>query len=879
MSPRNLQVSSVVVIASVAFATVALATVSFATRVEGAPAERSGGILEQLGSFDQVGNAQPGGEIKVSAHLRSTADNEGILDVIAELAPDWHIYSVTQKPGGPRRTEIILEPSNDYQLTGTFTPDQPPRVYELKDIYDIPLEDHAKRVIWSAGFRLNPGANLDAVEIRGHLVGQVCQEGGQCIPLSELETTFVARLHENGGQGSQLASRVPASTAESAAPPNVGPRTTAGAREGNGAAVGSLLATAPYRASAMHATWQGWVDAQGVQPGDWITVYFRAVPDAGYHVYAYEPSDAKAISYKPTIVGLANAWPSTEMEPDNPPIEKELLGQLQRYYEGPVVWSFCVQVPESISAGAQELRGSLGYQTCTSQSCDPPAGLDWRVTIPVGSQPEGSMSLGSFLSDGSLSDGGAVEFSDSSYGAAIKLARTTSWIKSKGGANSGPGTGSLAQANVGLWELLKNIGIGLFGGLILNLMPCVLPVIGLKVLSFVEQAGQNRWRIFVLNIVYSAGIIAVFLVLATLVAFAKFNWGEQYNNPSFVIGMAGLVFVMALSFLGVWEIPIPGFSGGSSKIASQEGFQGAFVKGVITTILATPCSGPYLGLVLAYAFGKPPYVAYLVFGSIGLGMSLPYLIIGARPELVRSLPRPGVWMETFKQFLGFVMLGAVVYLFSTISNPHLLVPTLGLLFSLWFGCWLVGRIPSTASADQRARSWLVAAASVVFLGYFSFQVLGNYSQVVESDVFVRGKPFVAVKDGKILWRNYSKQLRQEASAAGKTVMVEFTASWCLTCKSNLLWAIETESVRNLLQENQVVPLLADWKDENNAEIKEALKELGSISVPLLAIYSADDPLHPIILRDLITKNQLVVNLRKAGASQTGYATASKESRP
>ena len=236
-------------------------------------------------------------------------------------------------------------------------------------------------------------------------------------------------------------------------------------------------------------------------------------------------------------------------------------------------------------------------------------------------------------------------------------------------------------------------------------MPCVLPVIGLKIMSFVQQAGEHRARVFSLNVWYSLGMLSIFWLLATMASAASLGlsdeslgWGEQFNYDRFTIPLLSVVFVMGLSFIGVWEIPIPGFmaSGKAGDLAQREGLGGAFFKGVLTTVLATPCSGPGLATALTWSATKPPALVYLVFTAMGLGMAMPYLLIGAFPRLVRFIPKPGAWMETFKQFMGFVLMGTVVYMFTLIDQKYF-VPTLALIFALWAACWWIGRTPITAS--------------------------------------------------------------------------------------------------------------------------------------------------------------------------------------
>ena len=236
------------------------------------------------------------------------------------------------------------------------------------------------------------------------------------------------------------------------------------------------------------------------------------------------------------------------------------------------------------------------------------------------------------------------------------------------------------------WILL----LAFVGGFVLNFMPCVLPVIGLKIMAFVQQAGENRSRILMLNIWYCLGMLSIFWLLATLASAASLGlsqeslgWGEQFNYDGFTIPLLCVVFVMGLSFSGRLgdPHPRPGRFGACGRAGSKGGCGGAFSKGVMTTILATPCSGPGLATALTWSATKPPHLVYLVFTFMGLGMALPYLVIGAFPQLIRFIPKPGAWMDTFKQLMGFVLMATVVYMF-TMLQPERVIPTLALIFAL-----------------------------------------------------------------------------------------------------------------------------------------------------------------------------------------------------
>ncbi len=373
-----------------------------------------------------------------------------------------------------------------------------------------------------------------------------------------------------------------------------------------------------------------------------------------------------------------------------------------------------------------------------------------------------------------------------------------------------------------------------------------------------------------MNLWYVAGLFAVFFVLATASVAANVGlgasnlaWGEQFTSTKFNIVMASIVFAFALSFLGVWEIPIPGFIGErAGHVQSKEGPLGAFLKGVLSTVLATPCSGPFLGPVFGYTLSQPTSVTYAVFASIATGMALPYLLVGAFPSLIRFLPKPGAWMETVKEVMGFVMLGTVVFLFTFLEDDYL-VPTLGLLFSIWAGCWWIGRGQTLAPTTPKTGRWIQAAGIAAALGGLSFSLLAPVESLIPWEPFSRAR---------------LASLREE----GSTVLVDFSADWCMTCKLNLATAIETDAVKELLEENRVVPLLADWTEES-AEIKMMLESLQSRSIPLLAIYPGCRPgepmREPIVLRDLLTESQVLEAIREAGPSRQCDPEIRAASRP
>jgi suppressor for copper-sensitivity B len=548
--------------------------------------------------------------------------------------------------------------------------------------------------------------------------------------------------------------------------------------------------------------------------GEPARLFVTATIKPGWHIYSITQAPGgpvrTTISVTPSdayrVVGDFQA--ATKPERDRE-AEKLFGGLIVETQHGTVTWHAPIELAANVDPASLMITGKVKAQLCDANSCLPTEDFPFEAGLGTGIELTSQQQPLQVAQDGA---------SDASVG-------TVDW-------------GALGVMLVGAF----------FGGLILNLMPCVLPVISLKLLSFVEQAGQGRAQVFVLNLWYSAGLLIVFLVLAALSASFSLAWGEQFTLPWFKVTLTALVFVMALSFLGVWEIPIPGFvgSGRAGKLQVQEGAAGAFAKGVFTTILATPCTGPFLGPVFGFTLEQPAYVAYLLFGTVGLGMASPYLIIGAFPQLIRFLPKPGAWMETVKEVMAFLLLGTVVYLFTTM-NERYFVPTLALLVGLWFACWLIGRTSPVATGQTKLRVWIGGLGTAAIIGYMAFSLL--------------------LHEPELAWQPFSPQTVREAHSEGRTVMVDFSADWCPNCKWNLAWAIDTARVAKLVDANGVVPVLADWTDQSPT-IKDFLAQrLKRQSIPVLAIWPATAPYdQPIILDGTLTESQVLKALERAGPS-------------
>lgn len=522
--------------------------------------------------------------------------------------------------------------------------------------------------------------------------------------------------------------------------------------------------------------------------------------------------------------------------------------EIQEHYDS-VTWFAPIELAEGVSAETLQIEGQVNLQVC--QGVCVPLSLDFSAE-----QGEG-VKIGPLVFS---SQAETPVTTDPIPAQAIQAAPTTPLPQE---LIQGPEYDLSAiqfADNTAESSLVRNLMLAFLGGLVLNLMPCVLPVIGLKVMSFVQQAGHSRRRALTLNLWYSLGIVSVFWALALLAITAGFSWGEQFGSPAFNVVMTSIVFVMALSLLGVWEIPIPGFfgSGSAMEAAEQEGPLGAFLKGVVTTVLATPCTGPGMAVALGWAVRQAAPTTFLTFTVLGAGMAFPYLLIGAFPSLVRFLPKPGQWMVTFKQLMGFVLIGTVIYLLSVLPT-HYLLPTLSLLTALALACWIYANTPITADFSVRSQTWALCGAIIAAGAVFSFAWL---------------MPLLVDDGSGDAWQPFSlTKLQQIAVEDGKTVMVDFGADWCANCKVLEKTVLHTEPVDNAIKKAGVVTMFAD-NTNYPPEIKKTLSALNSNGVPVIAIFPGSAPHNPIVFRGIYTQDQLVEAINQATSEKaSGVATA------
>jgi thiol:disulfide interchange protein DsbD len=389
-------------------------------------------------------------------------------------------------------------------------------------------------------------------------------------------------------------------------------------------------------------------------------------------------------------------------------------------------------------------------------------------------------------------------------------------------------------------------------------MPCVLPVISLKIFGFIQQVGQSRQKIFHSGIAFALGIFAWFIALAIVLVALKgagrdVTWGGfQFTNAYFVLVLSVIVLIFALNLFGVFEVSLPqSVTRGLLSRSERKDLLGSFFQGVFATVLATPCTAPFLGTALGFAFTQSAAIILVMFIAIAAGMSAPYLILSAQPAWLRFLPKPGPWMVHLKQFMGFLLLATLLFLLYVLGAQR------GLEGAIWascfllvisVACWMKGAfVVPTAPAVKR----------IVVLVLMLLLVIGSGAYFI-GDKFQSEKIASAGSQIRGGWQPFTPERLQTELEQGRTVFVDFTAAWCLTCKFNEASVLEAHDVREAFQRHGIVKLKADWTN-GDPLITKLLQQFGRPGVPLYVLYPAKNE-EPIVFPEVLTKGMILDKL-------------------
>ncbi|MCL2025278.1 MAG: hypothetical protein FWG92_00530 [Leptospirales bacterium] len=469
-------------------------------------------------------------------------------------------------------------------------------------------------------------------------------------------------------------------------------------------------------------------------------------------------------------------------------------------YKDVAVIDIPLHINENASAGLAKFSFSLDLLFCDDNSCEP---VKRRLTLPV-------------------------QISGTAKDAPVQTVFEPHFI----GAST-------------IGGFLQAILLGFAAGVILNFMPCVLPVVSIKVMAFARRSGKRR-ELVKQGLFFAGGILATFIVLAALASFTGYSWGGLFQNEYFLKTMTVIVFVLALSMLGMFSINVPGFA--VQPVREYSVNADAFFKGFLATLLATPCSGPLLGGTLAWAMTGSPLIIFAVFTSVGFGMAFPYILLCAFPALVSKIPKPGAWMGALELVMGFFLIFTVVYLLSVFPDSGVF-PMVTFLAFIAAACCIYGRYGTRERAKKQRIFSLLLACLILAAGYFiSF---GFDEKAVE----------ISAKQN-----SFSMAKLDLNRQRGVISVVAFTADWCPNCKFVESFALGSQKVKEALKQSGAELIIADIT-KPFPEAENLLQSLGSRSIPFLAIMPpGDDYSSPFCLRDIYSADDVVSALRAASAA-------------
>ena len=541
--------------------------------------------------------------------------------------------------------------------------------------------------------------------------------------------------------------------------------------------------------------------------------------DENWHVQSHTPSFDYLIPTTLTVETPAD-WAEPVIEyPAHSLFTAEFEDEPLAVYEGEFHILATLEIPAAVANEVVPLSATLRYQACDDRQCVAPT--EAVATLQLSLAPDGRET-------------------NSALFATVHDSRDE-------------------PAGRSAVSLVKILILGVLGGLILNAMPCVLPVLSLKLFGLLHQAAKGRRATTIGALATAAGIVVSFWSLALAALLARgagqfVGWGVQFQSPAFVTFLTIVVVLFCLNLWSLFEIPLPRRFAALATGGSHEGLLGHFSTGLFATLMATPCSAPFLGTAVGFALSQSGGTIFLVFTAVGLGMALPYLIIAAAPRTMNWLPKPGPWMVQLKVVMGFLLAGAAVWLLYVLAaqmrTERLAFIEIGLLILALF-VWM------SQQASRSAFGRRVAVLGVlVSIGGTLFLSLG-------------GQETLAVSDGgestsRIQWSAFNRAEAEALAQEGRLVFVDVTADWCFTCKANERLVLETQEIAAAFEDHGVIAMKADWTNRSD-EIARYLEHYGRYSVPFYLLHRPQR--EPYLFPELLRRKQLLAVLEESGSSR------------
>ena len=609
-----------------------------------------------------------------------------------------------------------------------------------------------------------------------------------------------------------------------------------------------------------------------LKPNDKAFAILSAEIAPKHHMQSHKPHDEELIAAYVFVEPIAGIDVGDVEYPAGQ--DRDVADRKLSEYSGKVEIKIPLTVDKDPGNSPRYVRGVFKYQICTDAGvCYLPQQVEF--VIPVQMQGGPAPTRADEEAPPAVSSNGPTAPALAVSGSASNsiLTRIQDWLLSFG--------------------YFGALLVAFIGGLILNIMPCVLPVISLKILSFVRQSHEHRSRVFWLGMTYGAGILTFFGVLALLFTLGGQGWGQLFQNPRVVLALAGIVTAFSLSLFGVWAVFTPRVVNKLGEKAEGEGFLSAYFTGVLATFLGTACTAPFLSAALGAASRFNAVQGAGIFLAVGLGMAAPFILLAANPTWLKFVPRPGPWMATFEAGMGFFLLATVIWLLNPLRGQ---LGDYGLLLSLIFllgvsmAAWIKGKIRHGDNAGRKAKLYMLATAVIIVAWLIPYRFMSTIDtliadQLERNDFIERGHTNSGAKDlvdlpdwsaDRIQWRRYHRDRALATVSAGYTVFIDYTADWCANCKTMLKTAIEQPDTIKAMKELNVVTYTADYTLPV-PEIKEDLARFKRGGVPVFVVYRPGDTKNPDILPEIITTGSLVDALKKAGPSRPALAQSKSAS--
>ncbi len=580
-----------------------------------------------------------------------------------------------------------------------------------------------------------------------------------------------------------------------------------------------------------------YADRTAYGPGDTVRLAVVVDIEHGWHMNAHVPTLDWLI---PTELSIELPEGATAGETTYPP--EQLLrfefsdaladGKPIAVYEGTPTILTELTLPASLATGALNVPVALRYQACDDKSCVAPVTTHTSIDLAVGGS-------------GTPTNQEIFDAAAAAHTAAPTVATSGHTDTAASGASAPPGGRGL----------LVMLAFGIIGGLILNAMPCVLPVLSLKIFGIVQSADQGRKHLVAGSLATAAGILLSFWTLAAVAVAARaagnaIGWGVQFQQPGFVTFLLVVVILFSLNMWGLFEIPLPRFLSRVGGAGGGDGLGGHFASGLFATLMATPCSAPFLGPAVGFALGQPAGTIFAMFTAVGVGLALPYLLLAIVPGVARILPKPGNWMVTLRGVLGFLLAASAVWLFFVLAGQigALQVALIQLVvLALALFVWLHQRF----GVGSGARTLMVVAIVAAAVGTIVLAVRAPASA---------GTGSLATSHHD--WLAFDEQEALTLASEGRLVFVDVTADWCLTCKANELTVLETEPIDEAFDRLNVVTMKADWTNRNDT-IANYLAKFERSSIPFYILYRPGK--EPHVFGELLTKGSVLEALSESTA--------------